>query len=202
MTRPTWPLPPHQSLMEELANYDYNSLDERTKRHEFIWSEFGPPVDMLVTGGIPAMFALHELMSSYIYGNFLACVLVAQVFAEHSLGSKFLAQGGESVVNQGFGKMIEVAGKREMISENITERLHDLRNMRNPYVHPRIGLHEKGYMWRLVQHNVDPEQLAQTDAEEAIRIIVDYLRAETKAAGHPWEPPVVLPPSEEEQPKQ
>jgi len=52
------------------------------ERWRFLWEEFGPPVDMLLIGGTPSMFALDELKRSYFYGNFMATVLLAQVFIE------------------------------------------------------------------------------------------------------------------------
>lgn len=46
-----------------------------------IYEEFGPPQGMLLLGDFPAMFALQELQSSYVNGDFMAVVLLAQTFS-------------------------------------------------------------------------------------------------------------------------
>ena len=49
--------------------------------------------------------------------------------------------------------------------------------MRNPYVHPKVGLKEGSHMKRLMDSGVpDPRDLADADAQFAIRTVVDFIR--------------------------
>jgi hypothetical protein len=140
---------------------------------------------MLVVGGIPAMFAIHELQRSYFDGNYLATILTAQVFVEHSLGGMFSLAGEDKVVELGFSNLIEVARARNMVNNEVAERLHHLRKTQNPYSHPHAGIAPRSYMARLREHFKDPEQLAEDDARRAIRTVIDFLRD-----GSPnWVPP-------------
>lgn len=186
MTRPTWPPPTDEQLRADIRESDAASFDDRLARYRFIFEEFGPPGDMLLIGGMPSMLAIHELQRSFIDGNFLATILAAQVFVEHSLGGAFAMSGDDKVVNAGFAMLIDESEKRGVLSSTIAERLHSLRTMRNPYTHPRVGLHAKGYMARLRDSSTwDPYELAEQDAREAVRIVVDWLRE-----GSPgWLPP-------------
>ena len=43
------------------------------------------------------MFAVDELKRSFIYGNFMATVLLAQVFVEQSIGGIYLLSGDDEV---------------------------------------------------------------------------------------------------------
>jgi hypothetical protein len=145
-------------------------------RYRFVLEEFGPPAEMLVVGGIPAMFAIHELQRSYIDGNYLATILTAQVFVGHSLGGMFSLAGEVKVVESGFSNLIEETRARNMVNNEVAERSHQLRKTLNPYSHPRVGIAPRSYMARPREHFKDPEQLAEDDARRAIRTIIDFLR--------------------------
>ena len=175
--RPWWPLPPDESMRSDVVDADEATLEERLGRYRFVFREFGPPSQMLLIGGVPAMLALHELQRSFIAGNFLATVLTAQVLVEHSLGGSFVLAGDDSVVNSGFAGLIDESLRRGWLSPSMAARLHVLRSMRNPYTHPKVGMHARGHMARMRDTGIwDPYVLAETDAREAIRIVVDWQR--------------------------
>lgn len=90
MKRSKWPVPNLKVLEREISEVDEASRTERARRLMFIREEFGPPTDMLLLGGTPAMFAIHEMTHSYVVGNFMATVFLAQAFIEHSLGGSFI----------------------------------------------------------------------------------------------------------------
>lgn len=149
----------------------------RTERFRFVLSEFGPPAHILLVGGIPAMFAIHELKTSFIYGNYLGTVLIAQAFVEHSLGGAFAMAGEDEIVQAGFARLIDESVSRDWISPWVAARLHDLRRIRNPYSHPSAPGGKRGYLARLERWlPSSPEMLAENDAKVAIQIVVDWLR--------------------------
>lgn len=193
--RKHWKLPLESELRKDIDDFHQNSTENQLKRYKFLWQEFGPPTDMLLIGGVPAMFALNELKLSFIKGNFLACVLLAQTFIEQSLGGSFIIAGQDRIAESGFYQLIENARYDDFISEDLAKSLHQLRLMRNPYVHPQAGIGPRTYMQRLLNefttsdNGITPEDLAQKDAETAIKIVVDFLRESSRSSGHPWEPP-------------
>ena len=177
MERFKWPIPNDEYLRRTIEEGETSTLEYRIERLRFVWEEFGPPADMLLVGGIPSMFALDELKRSYIYGNFIATVLLAQCFIEHSLGGSYSTAGKDKIANQGFAALIDAALKDGQLTGEVAQVLHTLRKMRNPYIHFIGGAGPKSYMGRLVkQAVVSPEDLAVKDAKFAIRAVVDYLR--------------------------
>lgn len=177
MARFKWPVPDDETLIRELSESDDECRPYRLERYKFLWEEFGPPADMLLIGGIPSMFAIEEIKRSFIYSNFMATILLAQTFVEHSLGGSYRLSGRDPIVEQGFKKLIERALADGHISAELAAKLHELRNMRNPYVHPNAGLTSRSYMGRLAEKKVyDPETLLEQDARYAVQIVVDYLR--------------------------
>ena len=75
-----WPVPSDEYFQRHITGGEGATVQYRIERCRFLWEEFGPPADMLLIGGIPAMFALDELKRSYVYGNFMATVLLAFPF--------------------------------------------------------------------------------------------------------------------------
>jgi len=177
MKRPKWPVPDVADLEKELRQADNASRQERASRLQFIKEEFGPPVDMLLIGGVPAMFAIQEMTHSFVVGNFMATVLLAQVFVEHSLGGSFILGGDDTTATSGFAKLVNQSLSRGDISAELANRLHELRRMRNPYSHPSPGVTPRSYMGRLREKDIYvPENLAEQDARFALQVVVDFLR--------------------------
>ena len=107
--RTAWPLPPDAELKNHIDSYHNESVDERLERYKFIWQEFGPPTDMLLGGGLLSLPAFLEIRHTYIEGCFLGCVLLVQVFVEHSLGNMYIIAGEDQLAEQGFARLIDKA---------------------------------------------------------------------------------------------
>ena len=123
------------------------------------------------------MFAIHEMTHSYVVGNFMATVLLAQVFVEHTLGGSFILSGDDDAVTGGFSKLISQSLSEGQINTNLAEKLHELRKMRNPYSHPNPGVTPRSYMGRMMEKGMYlPEDLAEQDARVALETVVDFLR--------------------------
>ena len=174
--RETWPVPPKQKLLADIQEADTASRATRLERLEFLLAEFGPPADMMLIGGIGAMFAIQELQSSFLNGNYMATIFCCQTFAEHSLAGGYALGGQDELVESGFNKLIHQSLADGTISARIAERLHELRQMRNPYTHPRIIQKRQSLLDRLVARKSDPHSMAERDARDAIQILVDFLR--------------------------
>jgi hypothetical protein len=168
----TWPVPDAHTLRAELAEGEAATLDYRVERGIFLWAEFGPPADAFLISGIASMFALDELKRSFIYGNFMATVMLCQAFAEHSLGAMYSLSGNDAIAKKGFKALIEQALKDGHIPATLAATLHALRTMRNPYSHSNY----QSYLNRLCAARAAPEDLVVEDAKAAICAVVDYLR--------------------------
>lgn len=181
MERVVWPIPNDETLSKDILSGDKYTFNKRLERYKFIRKEFGPPVDMLLVGGIPAMFAIQELQFSYINALYMSTILLAQSFIEHSLGGSFLMSGDDDIVEKGFSKLIDKALETNQIDQKLAGKLHELRKMRNPYTHPNPGITPRSYMGRMKEKdNYEPEILAEQDARFAIQIVIDFLRYGSK----------------------
>jgi hypothetical protein len=175
--RDLWPTPDAAEIAKQLAEADRASFDDRVNRIRNLYSEFGPPTDMLLLGGIEAMYALQEMQNCYVTANSMAVVLLAQTFIEHSLAGGLILAGEDETAESGFARINRHARDTGRISPDLFDTFETLRKMRNPYVHPKVGLKEGSGMRRLLDSgHSDPRDLADADAEFAIMAVVDFIR--------------------------
>ncbi|MBU1260517.1 MAG: hypothetical protein KJ757_01560 [Planctomycetes bacterium] len=172
-----WPASNVEQIERELEGADKATRTVRAKRLQFIQEEFGPPANMVLIGGIPAMFALHEMTHSFVVGDFMTTILLAQVFIEHTLGGSFIMAGDDDTATGGFAKLIKECVSDASITSVLAEKLDELRRMRNPYTHPNPGVTPRSHMGRIMEQEIyNPEELAEKDARTALRTVVDFLR--------------------------
>lgn len=168
---PKWP-PPIEWIEQDLRRGDATSLENRIARYTYVASRF-PIGDGLFMGGVPQLFAFEEMQRSYVSGNYMAVVLCAQVFAEHSLAIPYVMTGDSRTTKGGFAKLIDQSVADGELSKQEAEQLHILRRMRNPYIHPAMGA--DGYDGRLVDGK-HPLTLLQEDAEFALDTVAIFIR--------------------------
>ncbi len=174
--REIWPADTPAKLEADIRAADDASLVERIERLRLLEEEFGPPADMGLVGGIGALLAIGELKSSFLCGNYMATIFLCQTFVEHSLAGPFALAGEDEHVEKGMCYLIDESLARKSISSALAARLHELREMRNPYTHPRILQKNQSLLDRVIKTTQNPFSMALTDATEAIRIVVDFLR--------------------------
>jgi hypothetical protein len=174
--RPAFDLPSDEELRTHIEVYNSGSFDERLERYKFIWQEFGPPRELILGGGILSFPAFLEIRHAYIDGCFLGCVLLVQLFIEHSLGNLYMIWGEDQIAEQGFVRLIDKALEDNAIDAELADRLHTLRLMRNAYVHPKAGLGNRTLLRRTLEGTGLLEEQAHEDAKTAIQILTNYLR--------------------------
>jgi hypothetical protein len=177
-TPPEWP-PPRSWIEADLLHGDSGSLQSRIERYQYVAERF-PVGEGLFAGGFPQLFAFQEMQRSYIGANYMAVVLCAQVFAEHSLAVPYVFVGADEAVTSGFSKLIDRSRQDGEITDAVAERLHVLRKMRNPYTHPAPGT--KGYDGRLVPGKSPLESL-KDDAEVALSTVALLIGARRSPTG-------------------
>src|SRR2546429_508420 len=95
--RELWPVKDLESVTEELRAADDATRAQRAERLKLLLQEFGPPADMMLTGGLNALLAISELQSSFCNGDFMATIILCQVFVESSLGGSYAFSDDEDI---------------------------------------------------------------------------------------------------------
>lgn len=85
--------------------------------------------------------AYLEIRHCFIEGCYISCILLVQpLYLEQALGHSYILDGEEKLAEQGFAKLIDKALEDKLIDSTLADQLHKLRQMRNPYVHPKAGM--------------------------------------------------------------
>src|SRR5205823_463759 len=80
-------------------------------------------------------YVFTEAKDSFIYGNFVAAVVLAASFVEHWFVSSLAARGFQKESSSGLASCIKLARKRKLVDPMLPDRVDHLRLIRNPFVH-------------------------------------------------------------------
>jgi len=177
-------LPSLEEIRREFAREDAKSRKDRAHCYRKLLKLFPMGGGMLIFGGMPATFALEEVWRSYIGANYLSVVMCAQNFLEHLLAAHHIMSGEDLTAEGGFSKLIDLAEKDGAVEPSMAERMHRLRKMRNPYVHPRSYSRPRNYMARIIDNGFkEPLVLLEEDAEFALALVSDFIRPDPGSTG-------------------
>tara|TARA_B100001123_G_C15078223_1_gene934561 strand:- start:359 stop:922 length:564 start_codon:yes stop_codon:yes gene_type:complete len=165
----------NQLELESFLEDEERSRNDRLDRFIELNKLFGPQGDMLLQGGYQSLFALHEAGNSYVNGNYMAVILLSQAFIEHSLSGQFILAGEYAIAESGFKRIIDKALTFEFIDNELYAELDELRKLRNPYVHAKVGLKAGSLMKRFIkEQHFDAEQMAKLDAVRSLEILKKF----------------------------
>lgn len=97
---------------------------------------FGMPLE---TG-----LVFEEAKASFVYGNFVAVVVLTAAFIEHWLVSSLEAHGYHKEASRGVAAAINCARRNDLVDPITLDKADHLRLIRNPFVHVRELNHEHG----------------------------------------------------------
>ena len=117
---------------------------------------------------VETALAFEEARSCFIYGNFIATVLLAAAFVEHWLVSNLESRGHSSEASRGLAAAIKFARAKNLVDHAILDRADHLRLIRNPFVHLKEFGHEYTVSQRASKDRTDPWTLIEGDAKEAL----------------------------------
>lgn len=171
----------HQSdeaISAELLSWDQESFLERKERWKFLRLHTEPPdIGWAVPGSVLSAFVMWEAGRCFIGGNFIATVLLIQAFVEHSLARVMVLSKNTRTRKLSFKQLIDAAVAAKEISLPLAAKLHKLRALRNPFVHPADETWPPAYYTRAIaQAGGDPYKLNEADARFAIEVVAKYIR--------------------------
>ena len=130
------------------------------------------------------MTILGEARETFINGHFVATMLLATAFIEHTVSEEVI-EAGLATHGVSFAKALDLAEKHNLIPEGLLKRANTLRALRNPLSHRKAPNHQYSLGTRFRQANVHPLAILEQDAMEAIEIMYGFYYA-TLRIGDPW----------------
>ena len=153
---------------EWVTHEDDVAFGGRVERLEWLIAHT-PLNDMwLFVGGVAARQLFEETRYNFVYGQFLACVLLSLAFIEISLASKFYAAGRDDLQRASLSKLLKEAFNSNWLSKQEYDLIHKVRKLRNPVAHFRPIMDDEGVVRRMLDSNMSQEEIMESDAKVAI----------------------------------
>jgi len=147
-----------------LSDEDRKFREDRVIRLKWISGKM-PKADYVgYVGGQMAYYLFEEARYSFVYGQFLASIILGLSFIEQSLAAQFYASGRDDLERANLSKLLQEARSNNWISESEFINLEQARKIRNPITHFRRPGYVDTIEWRSVEDNNPPYQIIEKDA--------------------------------------
>lgn len=117
---------------------------------------------------LASMKVFQEAKDCFIYGQYVATVVLAASFSEHWLGGILVARGAQKVAAQGLAAIVEHCRENDLLPAVLCGKVDTLRKIRNPFVHLKSFDHPHGLGQRMLKQRTHPDSILENDAREAL----------------------------------
>lgn len=116
-------------------------------------------------------YVFEEAKSTFVYGHFVAAIVLAAAFIEHWFFAHLAARGYKKEGSKGLAASIQCARDHKLVPLFLLDKADHLRLIRNTFVHLKSfeNMHNIGQ--RSVNQRKRPEHLIEQDAKEALTIM-------------------------------
>lgn len=172
--------PRREKLRKVLAALDQGSRETRAARVEWL-SLYEPHTLTAIMGRVETLELLREARAVFVDGHFIACLLLAMSFIEHTLIEE-LQDYGHTKGSPTFSQALDLAEKHRLFPAEWLARAKKLSLRRNPFVHIKDGEHEHGLGRRIRTEKRHPKLIIEADAKDSISLMYNFFVATLKEA--------------------
>ena len=168
-----------ERLIEALSSGDESTRADRADR--ILWISEHDTRPPAFAGPMDTCRVLQEAHDCFIHGYFVACMMLATSFMEHTLSDELNERGlikGKPTLE----RIIEMARDKLDLPHGLLERADDLRVLRNPFVHRRPAEDQSTFGNRFKAARTHPENVLETDAKLAIMVMYQLFGLTLKRA--------------------
>jgi len=152
-----------------LDNEDKQCLDDRLNRLKWITEEY-PNIEIsLFHGGLKSHYLFEEARYCFVYGQYIASIVLSLSYIENTLASVFYASGRNDLQRASVVNLLEEAKEEGLISESEFAVFNKVREIRNPITHFRKLGDKKTIEYRAVKNDRHPYELLEKDAKTALK---------------------------------
>jgi len=117
----------------------------------------------------------EEARYCFVYGQFLATIVLGLAYIEHSLAGLFYASGRNELERAGISILLKEALAYNWIDQAEFDNLQRARRIRNPITHFRRPLHSDTIEYRAVMQDGMPYTIIEEDARHVMETAVHLL---------------------------
>ena len=158
-----------------LIQEDKVCLADRTARLDWM-AEIMPAAEYLTfPGGFMAKYLFEEVRYCFVYGQFLAVIILGLAFLEKTLASWFFMAGRNDLERASISRLLREARNEAWLMEDEYEKLERIRLARNPVAHFRAPLSDDSIEFRALDKEDHPYSVIEQDARDVIEAVMHML---------------------------
>lgn len=119
-------------------------------------------------GGWMAKYLFEEARYCFVYGQFLATILLGMAYVEHTLAALLYGAGRSDLERANISVLLREAVENQWLSQDEFNHLDHARTLRNAVTHFRRPLHEDTVEYRSVTLNELPYAILEEDASHVM----------------------------------
>jgi len=163
------------SAEEWLDREDTICRQDRLKRLQWLVDRIPEANYWTFPGGLMSKFLFEEARYCFVYGQFLATIVLGLSYIEHTLAALFYASGRNDLERANISTLLEEALKYNWIDQEEFDNLQRARKIRNPITHFRRPGYHDTIEFRSVMKNENPYAVIEEDARQVMEIVLRLL---------------------------
>ncbi|MBC2758528.1 hypothetical protein [Thiobacillus sp.] len=163
-------------LLQALAESDEHRRLGRAER--ILWVSALCPQIGAVFGPLDTMSILNEARECFIEGHYIATVLLAMAFVEHTVMDE-LADSGLGRPGK-FSLALDAAAKKQLFPDELLSRTRNLSLIRNAFTHRKRSDNPDNFGYRFQRRGVHPAKILEEDAKQFLALMYEYFRCTLK----------------------
>jgi hypothetical protein len=142
--------------------------DDRLAR--LVWiADLLPQAEYLsFPGGILSKYHFEEIRYCFVYGQFLAVILLGLAYIERIIAASFYGAGRNDLERANISTLLREAVASGMITPDEFAHIDHARETRNAFTHFRRPSHEENIEYRAMIENEFPYEIIERDARYTI----------------------------------
>jgi uncharacterized membrane protein len=165
----------HEEATEWLKREDGVGREDRTARLQWIASLMPQVEHLTFPGGVLSKYHFEEMRYCFVYGQYLAVVLLGLAYIERTLAASFYGAGRNDLERASISRLLREAVASGMITDDDFERIDRAREIRNAFTHFRRPSHEENIEYRAVTENEVPYEVIERDARHTIETVFNVV---------------------------
>lgn len=163
-------------LTRWLKDEDSKCYEDRLFRLKFL-AEQTPTGSYWSFDGLTGKYLFEEARYCFVYGQFLATILLGIAYLETALAASFYASGRNDLQRAPFSELLNEALSVGLISTDEHQEMNRVRNERNAYGHYRRPSHEgrienRAFGADASEGNELPYDIIERDATAVMRLLL------------------------------
>jgi hypothetical protein len=155
--------PKYEAMLER---HELKNVPSRADRIR--WLSTAMPLRTSYMMPLESLKVFQEARDCFVYGQYVATVVLAAAFVDHWLGGILTGRGSRKVAAKGLADITQYCRDNDVLPGILCDRVDALRRIRNPFVHLKSFDHEHSLGQRMLRQKTHPDTILEADAKDAI----------------------------------